>query len=202
MTTPSNLEQDGELVAKIMQSAAMQEAIANLDNVFASNMKRITHSTVGRINAVMGMGLDLPDLAARQIIADGGTHLVGMDIAGQTRQSLFNALAESRVQGLHPSSADTFKLINDHVTAGRFKNAGVRYRAKLIARTETMYAQNESSLAAYDASLTINQVQAADDLMGHGDDECAARDGAVFTIQEARNIADHPNGSLRWLPVT
>ena len=123
-----------------------------------------------------------------------------MDIAGDTRRALFRGLAESRVQGLHPSSAATRRLIQEHVTAGRFVHAGPEYRARLIARTETMFATNEATLSAFEASSAVEEVEAADDQMGHGDEPCSVRNGERYSLPEARNILDHPNGTLRWLP--
>jgi hypothetical protein len=71
------------------------------------------------------------------------------------------------------------------------------YRAEMIARTELMDAYNASALFSYgDAGIT--HVQAID---GEGDEECAARDGQVFPIDEADTIEDHPNGTLDWVPV-
>jgi hypothetical protein len=71
------------------------------------------------------------------------------------------------------------------------------YRAEMIARTELMDAYNASALFSYsDAGVT--QVQAID---GDGDEECAARDGEIFDIEEADSIEDHPNGTLDWVPI-
>lgn len=71
------------------------------------------------------------------------------------------------------------------------------YRAEMIARTELMDAYNASAIGSYsDAGIT--QVEAID---GDGDEECAARDGRVFDIDEADTIEDHPNGTLDWVPV-
>ena len=78
---------------------------------------------------------------------------------------------------------------------------GAKYRARLIARTETAFAQNESALATYEASQAIQQVEAVDDQMGHGDQPCSVRNGAMYSVAEAQGITDHPNGTLRWLPV-
>lgn len=202
MTTPALPDpEDAAMVERILASMAMQGALAALEERFAGHMLAVMETTVGRINAVTGLGVNIPDYLQRQIIAQGGTDLLGLDIEGQTRRALFAALAESRAQGLHPSSAATRRLIQDYVTSGRFVRAGVAARAKLIARTETMLAQNESTLAAYENTATVRAVEAADDQMGHGDDECSVRDGQVYSIAEARGITDHPNGTLRWLPV-
>lgn len=71
------------------------------------------------------------------------------------------------------------------------------YRAEVIARTETMNAYNEAALLTY-KDLNVTEVQAID---GDQDDDCAARDGATFTVDDALSIADHPNGTLDWVPV-
>ena len=174
---------------------------AKLLEHFEGHTHRVMEATAGKIRTVTGLSVNIPDHVARKIVAGGGTHLLSMDIQGQTRKALFSALAESRAAGHHPSSAATRKLIQKHVTAGRFVNAGPKYRAKLIARTETMYAQNESALATYESSDAIQQVEVADDMMGHGDADCSARAGTIMTISNARNVQDHPNGTLRFLPV-
>jgi hypothetical protein len=71
------------------------------------------------------------------------------------------------------------------------------YRAEMIARTELMDAYNATALASY-SEAGVSQVQAID---GDGDEECAARDGQTFDIDEADTIEDHPNGTLDWVPI-
>ena len=170
---------------------------------FEGHAHRVMETTVNTISTFTGLAVNIPDHVARQIVAKGGTDLLSMDIVGQTRRSLFAALAESRAQGLHPSSAATRRLIQEHVTAGRFVNAGAKYRAKLIARTETMYAQNESALATYEASDAVAQGEIVDDQMGHGDAACFARNGFIGSLDEVRRhvAQEHPNGTARVLPV-
>jgi len=75
--------------------------------------------------------------------------------------------------------------------------ADTAYRAEMIARTELMDAYNASALYSY-ADAGIGMVQAID---GDGDEECAARNGRVFSVDEADSIEDHPNGTLDWVPV-
>ena len=168
---------------------------------FEGHAHRVMEATVGSVRTKLGLAVNIPDHMARNIVARGGTHLLSMDIKGQTRKALFSALAESRAAGHHPSSAATRKLIQQHVSAGRFVKAGPKARARMIARTETMYAQNESALATYESSDAIQQVEVVDDMMGHGDADCSARAGTILSIAESRNVKDHPNGTLRFLPV-
>ena len=197
---------DAAIVSKVMDRMFKRDeqlslADAALLKDFEGHAHRVMEATVGSIRTSTGLAVSIPDHVARNIVAKGGTHLLSMDIQGQTRKSLFQALAESRAAGHHPSSAATRRLIQEHVTAGRFVKAGSKYRARLIARTETMYAQNESALATYEASDAVQQVEVADDMMGHGDADCSARAGTIMSISESRNVRDHPNGTLRFLPV-
>jgi hypothetical protein len=71
------------------------------------------------------------------------------------------------------------------------------YRAELIARTESARVLNESQIESF-REFDVKTVRAID---GDDDEECAARDGKEFDIDEAMDISDHPNGTLDWEPV-
>jgi hypothetical protein len=60
-----------------------------------------------------------------------------------------------------------------------------------------MDAYYSAALGSY-TEAGIEQVQAID---GDGDPECAARDGEIFSVDEADGIEDHPNGTLDWVPI-
>ena len=168
-------------------------------------------TTVNTVSNFTGLAVNIPDHVARNIVSRGGTRLLSMDIEGQTRKALFKGLAESRAAGHHPSSAATRRLMQRHVTAGRFTKMvdrygnpnGHIYRAKLIARTETMYAQNESALQTYEASDAIEQGEIIDNQTGYGDADCMERNGFIGSLDECRrHIAqEHPQGTARVLPV-
>jgi phage portal protein BeeE len=70
-------------------------------------------------------------------------------------------------------------------------------RAETIARTETALSYNRAALDAY-KEFRVSSVIAYD---GDYDEECAARNGREFTLEEAMDIEDHPNGTLDWAPV-
>ena len=70
-------------------------------------------------------------------------------------------------------------------------------RAEMIARTETAFAYNAAAISSY-RELGVQEVTAID---GDGDPECADRDGKTFSVEEAQDIEDHPNGTLDWVPV-
>ena len=178
---------------------------------FEGHAHRVMETTVNTVSNFTGASVNIPDHVARRIVAQGGTHLLSMDIEGQTRKALFKGLAESRAAGHHPSSAATRRLIQRHVTAGRFTKMvdrsgvpnGHIYRAKLIARTETAHAQNQSAMAAYESSDAVVQGEIIDNQTGFNDADCIARNGFVGSLEECRDHIDqeHPQGTARVLPV-
>ena len=83
-------------------------------------------------------------------------------------------------------------------------------RSRLIARTEVMRTQNQTTTGFY-KEQGFAYVQ-ADDVDGDPDDNyidpgdpygrtCAERHGQVYTLEDAQNIDDHPNGTLNWMPM-
>ena len=83
-------------------------------------------------------------------------------------------------------------------------------RARLIARTEVMRTQNQTSIG-YFQQQGYMYVQ-ADDVDGDPDDTyidpgdpfgrtCAERHGQIYQLADAHNIDDHPNGTLNWMPM-
>ena len=63
-----------------------------------------------------------------------------------------------------------------------------------------MHAWNASAIITY-AEEGTSHVQAED---GDQDEMCAARNGRIFTLEEAmaEDELEHPNGTLSWSPVT
>ena len=83
-------------------------------------------------------------------------------------------------------------------------------RATLIARTEVMRTQNQTTTGFYQEQ-GFGYVQ-ADDVDGDPNDNyidpgdpygrtCAERNGQIYSLEDAQNIEDHPNGTLNWTPM-
>ena len=168
---------------------------------YRTHYLRLLTGTVNNLNFVLGLGVNLPDPVAREVIAKGGTRLGLLDIEGDTRQSIYRSLAAGRAEGEGPRALA--RRIRAQVPAGRYANAGAQYRAETIARTETKYAQNVSSLEAYRASDVITGLVAVDNQTGFNDADCVARDGQPLTFEEAELelAAEHPNGTLSFSPM-
>lgn len=168
---------------------------------FESHYRRTLDVTAETVETVIELGVDLPDETARRVVAEGGRRAGLVDLQGDTRTALFRALTESREQGMGQDA--TARLIRDQVPAGRYTNAGPQYRAKLIARTETLHAQRASTLSIYGAAENVASVQAYDARLGDTDDECIARNGMTFSFADAELEmgATHPNCTLSFAPL-
>ena len=77
------------------------------------------------------------------------------------------------------------------------------WQATRAARTEIRDLFNGATLLA-GQQAGVTQAQAVDARFGKTDDDCEERDGEIFSIPEALNVDEHPNGTLAWrlLPTT
>ena len=194
--------EDTDLVVRILQQFDLdqwQSSVAG--SLFATHYLSALEGTVGNINSVLGLGVNIPDTVARRVVAEGGTRLGLLDIGKDTRESIFRALHAGRVAGEGPPVLA--RRIRGQVGAGKWTNAGPRYRAMVIARTETKYAQNISAIEAYERTDVVEMALLVDNQTGFGDADCSARDGQVVTFDEARRILaeEHPNNTLSISPV-
>jgi hypothetical protein len=184
-----------QIVAAMRIDIWMEKTIKPMFEQFHKREAELTVQILNRFD----LDVSLRDKLEEKILKRGGTRAGLLDISGDTKTAIFRAIEEGRELGLNPR--DTAKLFEDHVPAGRFTNAGSSYRAKLIARTEVLEGQRRSSIDLYRTSPVVKNVVAFD---GDNDEECAARNGQVFTFDEAEIEADeeHPNGTLAFGPVT
>lgn len=185
-----------------------------------------TKMTVANLEAVFGISLDLPDVAQREIIAKGGRHIALVNIDKQVQDAIYKALSAARTEGLGPR--EVARLIradvegaamypgvyqdaydraiargwSDEKAMAAGDRAARQYRAEVISRTETKYAQNVSTLEAAKSSGTFDTMLAFDSQKGSFDDECDARNGQYFSFEEAEaeTAKEHPNGTLSWSP--
>ena len=166
--------------------------------VYQKQMMRTAIMTVDTINTTLGLGVNLPDPVAQKLLASGGSQLGLIDIQGQARKDLFSTLAAGRLQG--EGAADLAARIRDQLPSGRYKN--VQARAMVIARTETKWAQNKSSIAAYKGSEAITHVRVFDAQgAGETDSSCQTADGQIWTFDKADDEPlQHPNCTRNFSP--
>lgn len=144
-----------------------------------------------------------PDITTRVIndlLTQGGTRITGINET--TRDAVAREIATAVDRGYSISQ------VIDGVPAEKY--GGVRkalmdngipafddLRAETIARTETALSYNRAALAGY-REYNVREVVAVD---GDNDADCRDRDGKTFEVDEAYGLADHPNGTLDWIPV-
>jgi len=161
---------------------------------------RVALSTIDGLRGLFGLGVNLSEPMEMRILSEGGRRMGLVDLTRQTRDALFSALTEARDAGAGPR--EIAQLIRDQIPAGPWSSPQVR--AEVIARTETMHAQNFASLEAYKASDTVTAIEIIDGQLGDRScDPCRERDGRIVTLEEAERIMadEHPNGTLSLAPV-
>lgn len=138
--------------------------------------------------------------AVQHTLNRGGTRITALN--ARTRDAVLSVIrksvAESIDLGLSPAAAGD--ALEEAVNSAVLQNGQPvwdEYRAEMVARTEMTSAYNDATLGSY-SDLGVTRVQAID---GDKDEECAARNGQIFDIDEAEDIEDHPNGTLDWVPV-
>ena len=199
---PPDVDDIGRDVARILRAIKIEEWIGAVTlPLFEQHYLQVLNTTASSINGVLGLAVDIPDYIGRRVVAQGGTRLGLIDISGQTRDSIFQALFEGRSNGEGP--AQLARRIQSQVPPGRFVHAGSEYRAKLIARTETKNAQNASTLETYRASDTVTRVLVVDSQIGDFDSPCIDLDGQTLTFEEAEAVGNlaHPNCTRSFSPV-
>ncbi len=141
----------------------------------------------------------LNDYMQSAIYKTAGRRLGLLDLENETRDAMFEAIEQARSEGL---GADAMaSRIADLVSAGPWTTPEIR--AQVIARTETKYAQNYSSLEAYRSSETVSDILIFDAQLGPTDAECEAINGETVSLEEAQRLmeSEHPNGTRSFAPV-
>jgi len=186
----------------------------------------VSKATLNNVNAIFGISLDLTDPMQREILSKGGRHFDLVGVKKQTQDAIYQALAEARSTGIGPREVarairsnvegagmypGVYKEAYDRAiergwSAEKASGAGDRaarqYRAEVISRTETKYAQNISSMEIARKSGTFNAMLAFDAQLGPTDEDCMERNGQTYSFDEAdvEMEKEHPNGTLSWCP--
>ena len=199
---PVDPDQIGRDVALIIRRINIEEWTSQVTlPLFNQHYLRVLNTTASTVGGVLNIAVDIPDPVGRRIVAEGGTRLGLIDVSGQTRDSIFQELFEGRSNGEGP--AQLARRIRDRVPAGPFRHAGSRYRAHLIARTETKNGQNLSTLESYRAARNVTAVLVIDARLGDTDAACEGVDGSRLTFDEADALGalEHPNCSRSFSPI-
>lgn len=175
---------EGRATAADLVDATWDTRLRDAGAVFAQSA---SEQAVARVGAETGLTLTLGSslgLAALRF----GQSLTGVN--DTTRADLDAVIRAGIAAGYTPEQiaagveADAYRGI-----AGVVQEMSSS-RALTIARTETARFYNQATLAAYDAA-NVAMVNVTD---GDQDEECAAADGSVWTVEQALNdTLSHPN---------
>jgi len=164
------------------------------DIAFLQQQPRLPVSAA-MLTTVLGSSSRYYEQDIQQMYDQHGTRLIGKDV---DREGILETVGRLDAEG--KSNNEIAKVIKDKVPSGRYKSPNTR--ARMIARTETGFAQRNLALAKYEA-MGIYQVSVRDGLLPTSDDECRARHGSIVSTAEARQLAleEHPNGTLAFAPI-
>ncbi len=189
---------DGDLTTRILKLLDIPAWRAELTQAYGAHYLEVAKAVQGAAESA-GLGTLLPDTVARAIVAEGGKRVGLVDLDRQTREAVFDALAEGRAEGA--SIEKLANMIAEHVEGGPWSD-GIT-RARIIARTETAYARNVSTVETAKFA-GVGQFMVFDGLLGPGRslDSHIARNGTIVSAEEAAIMAEeeHPNGTLSFAP--
>lgn len=151
------------------------------------------YQTADAVGVAVAFDLANPNLAA--FLGTLAARVTGID--DTTKGALDEQINEGLRRGY--STAQIAAGVADEAykgIAGIFADAK-GYRARMIARTESMHAYNGAALIAYKQG-GVSRIEMLD---GTDDPECAARNGTVIGLDAAKSVEDHPNGTLCFVPI-
>jgi HK97 family phage portal protein len=185
-------------VERVFSQVDMTKTESDLRGIFGLQAYEIYKDNLSTLGA-LGISVGLPDSAAVEVLAQGGSRAGLLDLSKTGREKALKIIEDAREQGL--GVPETARLLRDSVPAGRF--ADVATRAELIARTETRFAQNMSALKTYQAIEGVDQVVIIDGRLGPTDADCEAINGETVSFEQAAQLLadEHPNGTRDLVPV-
>lgn len=197
-------KQDSLLIEEVLALLDLVAEDTELRRIFERHFARISEEVAAELEVVTGTAFVFSDPAQREILRRGGTRAGLIDLSTQTRDALFDALADARAEGL--AGENLARRIRDRVTAGPWRDAATR--ARVIARTEGAFAANSATVQAARDMDDTEHMMIFDDRTGFSAEDpdhdiCAQMNGRVMTIDEAdAAIAqEHPNGTRSATPV-
>jgi HK97 family phage portal protein len=189
---------DPALIQQIIDLLNLEAWEQGLSSRYQAQYLAIARKTAATLQEA-GFGTGLPDPVMREIIATGGTRAGLVDVPAQTRQAIFDALRAGIAEG--DGILALANRIANQVEGGQWNNPETR--ARVIARTETQFAQNRSVLETARAA-GAEELVVFDGIFGEPRSELShiARNGKIVSAEDARIMADNmrPNCTLSFVP--
>ena len=191
-------------------SLDLPDGIPDLQAIIERAMLRMSKKTVAAINAnglagTLDWSETLPFVQSVLVQAPTRATMIHRTTNEAIRRAVGIALDQgySIEQLARGVPADQFPGLRSILTE-------TESRARLIARTEIMRSQNQTTVGFF-KEQGFAYVR-ADDVDGDADDTyvdpgdpygrtCIERHGQIYSVEDAGNIDDHPNGTLNWQPM-
>lgn len=195
---PGETKANERLVEQILKALGIPAHRTAFERLYEAHYLDVAKK-VAEAAELAGISGSLPDPVARSIAGAGGRRAGLVDLTAQSKTALFDAIAEGLSEG--EGAQQLANRIARHVEAGPW--AAPEIRARTIARTETKYAQNVSTIERARAA-NVERFIVFDGRLGPGRsrDDHIARDGSIVSAAEAAQMAadEHPNGTLSFAP--
>lgn len=202
LSTNGKKDNEGDAESVLSMMAVSEWIKDRLKATFEKHYRKVSERVIEAINTEMQLGVGLPAEREAEIVSEGSRRAELVGVRADLRAAILRSIVAGREDGEGPVAIA--RRIREAVPAGRFQHAGARYRALMIARTETKFAQNQSTIETYRANDQVRGVMVFDNRIGFNDPECTARNGRIVTQEEAQQMAleEHPNGTLSFAPAT
>ena len=184
-----------------LEADAIFDLIPSMSSLFVDATNTVNRGVIQTVSDLATVGVKMAtnanDPVMRTVLLQGGTRALGTDIVSRPR--VLRELERMRAAGVHPN--DAAKELARIVPAGRFRDP--RTRAKLISRTESLHANRQSQLSAFQNSGVVTRAKIFDGSLPTSDDECRQRNGTIVSLAEAERLLseEHPNGTMSFAPV-
>lgn len=164
-----------------------------LNPLLRNHAARVTGDTARVVGQELRARSTVSEQDAQTVQQAAGKHLKIRDLEPQVREAVSGAISEGLAAGENP--VQTAARIRQNVPKGRFRHAGAKWRAQLIAREETSALQRAATLAALNGTAGATHVRLRDGIYGppRSDSDCIARNGEIVPLDEAPFVhPDHP----------
>lgn len=197
--TKQGAEHDAAIVDEIMSQIDIGSATASYQQELADGYLVLAQNVSADLAETFGIEFQLTEVAQQNVLRAAGRRAGLVDLEQQTRDALFDALAQGRAEGI--ANEALARRIRSHIEAGPWRD--VATRARVIARTEGAFAANTATIESARSMPDTEHMMMSDNRTGFDDDICPQIDGSVVTIAEAEQLFadEHPNGTRSGTPI-
>lgn len=190
-----------QLANRVLQAFDLRQWVSkHLEPLMRNQASRVASDTANVLGKATGERVNIDNALWQKIAREGMSELRKTDLEPQIRRALNKVLEDAFAAGENPEEAA--RRIRELVPAGRFVNAGSKYRAQLIAKDVTARMQRTVARVAYEDMSNVVALRLRDGIYGppRSDAFCMERDGKVVGFDEIPD-ADHPQCTLGYEPV-